>query len=86
MTRASKSALAGGGRGTTRRNLEECVCEREVNELVDQVNHAKNSMSRRHGSAPYQHVFGCALRLPGSVQGHWELCMTVRLRVACLRL
>ena len=41
--------------------------KREINELVDQVNHAKNSMSRKHGYAPYQHVFGCDLRLPGSV-------------------
>ena len=38
-----------------------------MNKLVDQVNHAKNSMSRKHGYAPYQHVFGCDLRLPGSV-------------------
>ena len=27
----------------------------------------KNSMSRKHGYAPYQHIFGCDLRLPGSV-------------------
>ena len=40
----------------------------EVNELIDHINHAKNSMSRKHGHAPYQHVFGCDLRLPGSVE------------------
>ena len=43
-------------------------CKAEVNELIDQVNHAKNSMCRKHGYAPYQHVFGCDLRLPGSVE------------------
>ena len=41
--------------------------KKEVNELVDHVNQAKNSMSRKHGYAPYQHIFGCDLRLPGSV-------------------
>ena len=42
--------------------------KKEINELIDQVNHAKNSMCRKHGYAPYQHVFGCDLRLPGSVE------------------
>jgi hypothetical protein len=39
----------------------------EVNELIDQVNVARNSMCRRHGFSPYQHVFGSDLRLPGLV-------------------
>ena len=39
----------------------------EVNELIDQVNNAKNSMTRKHGYSPMQHIFGCDLRLPGIV-------------------
>ena len=42
--------------------------KKEINELIDQVNYAKNSMCRKHGYAPCQHVFGCDLRLPGSVE------------------
>ena len=41
--------------------------KRELHELMDQINHARNSMCRKHGYAPYQHVFGCDLRLPGLV-------------------
>ena len=41
--------------------------KREVNELVDQVNVARNTLCRRHGYSPYQHVFGCDLRLPGLI-------------------
>lgn len=37
----------------------------EVNELIDQVNVARNSMGRRYGFIPYQHVFGGDFRLPG---------------------
>ena len=37
----------------------------EINELIDQVNVARNSMGRRHGFTPYQHVFGGDFRLPG---------------------
>ena len=42
--------------------------KKEVNELIDQVNHAKNSMCRKHSFAPYQHVFGSDLRLPGNIK------------------
>ena len=47
--------------------FEECQPrnKHEVNELIDQVNVARNSLSRRHGFSPYQHVFGNDLRLPG---------------------
>ncbi len=38
----------------------------EVNELVEQVNNA-NSMTRKQGYSPMQHIFGCDLRLPGIV-------------------
>ena len=41
--------------------------KRELRELMDQVNHARNSLCRKHGYAPYQHVFGSDLRLPGLV-------------------
>ena len=41
--------------------------KREVNELVDQINVARNTMCRVHGYSPYQHVFGCDLRLPGLI-------------------
>ena len=34
----------------------------EVNELIDQLNVPRNSLSRRHGFSPYQHVFGNDLR------------------------
>ena len=37
----------------------------EVNELIDHVNNAKNTMQRRHGYSPMQHVFGNEIRLPG---------------------
>ena len=37
----------------------------EVNELIDRVNNAKNTMQRRHGYSPMQHVFGNEIRLPG---------------------
>ena len=39
----------------------------EVNELIDKTNQAKNSMMRKHGYAPYQHVFGNDLRVPQSL-------------------
>ncbi len=39
----------------------------EVDELIDQVNVARNSMMRKHGFAPYQHVFGSDLRVPGLI-------------------
>ena len=39
----------------------------EFRELMDQMNHGRNSMCRKHGYAPYQHVFGCDLRLPGDM-------------------
>ena len=39
----------------------------EVNELIDKTNQAKNSMVRKHGYAPYQHVFGNDLRVPQSL-------------------
>jgi IS30 family transposase len=41
--------------------------KKEVNELIDNVNVSKNSMMRKHGYAPYQHVFGCDLRIPISL-------------------
>ena len=41
--------------------------KKEVNELVDQVNVTRNTLCRRHGYSPYQHVFGCDLRLPGLI-------------------
>ena len=37
----------------------------EVNELIDRVNNAKNTMQRRHGYSPMQHVFGNEIQLPG---------------------
>ena len=40
---------------------------KEVDELVDQVTVSKNSMSRKNGYAPYQHVFGSDLRIPGLI-------------------
>ena len=45
---------------------EECLPKNknEVNELVDKVTQSKNSMTRKHGYSPYQHVFGCDLRIP----------------------
>ena len=39
----------------------------EVNELIDQVNVARNTLARRHGFTPYQHIFGNDLRLPGLI-------------------
>lgn len=41
--------------------------KKEVNELIDQVNNAKNSMMRKHGYAPFQRVFGCDLRFPQGI-------------------
>ena len=41
--------------------------KQEVNQLIDQVNNSKNSMMKRHGYAPCQHVFGCSPRLPDSI-------------------
>ena len=38
-----------------------------MHELVDKVNVAKNSMSRKHVFAPDQHVFGCDLKVPGLI-------------------
>ena len=38
--------------------------KKEVNELIDHVNQSKNSMTRKHGYSPFQHVFGCEIRLP----------------------
>eukprot|EP00435_Cladocopium_sp_Y103_P072500 s192_g40.t1 len=38
----------------------------EFNELFDKVTESKNSMARRHGYSPYQHVFGNDLKVaPG---------------------
>ena len=31
-------------------------------ELIDQVNHVRSSLCRKHGYAPYRHVFECDLR------------------------
>ena len=39
--------------------------KQEVQELVDQVNNAVNSMTRKDGYAPNQHVFGRDVRVPG---------------------
>ena len=39
----------------------------ELREHMDEINHARNSMTRKHGYAPYQHVFGADLRLPGDL-------------------
>ena len=36
----------------------------EFNELFDQVTESKNSVVRRHGFSPYQHVFGSDLKVP----------------------
>ena len=41
--------------------------KKEVNELVDRTNESKNSMIRKHGYSPYQHVFGCDLRVRQSL-------------------
>ena len=41
--------------------------KKEVNELIDQVNVARNSMTKKNGFSPYQHVFGNELRLPGLI-------------------
>ena len=51
------------------RAWEDCIptCKREVDELVDSVNQSKNSMMRKHGYSPAQHVFGCDLRIPNSL-------------------
>lgn len=51
---------------------EECQprSKEEYNELIDKVTQSKNSMMRQHGFAPYQHVFGCDLRIPqGLLEG-----------------
>ena len=42
--------------------------KQEVNDLIDQVNNAKNAVVKRHGYSPFQHVFGCSLRFPSSIQ------------------
>ena len=49
--------------------FEECqpASKMEVSELIDQVNVAKNTMMRKHGYAPVQHVFGCDIRLPSTL-------------------
>lgn len=39
----------------------------EFNELFDKVTQSKNSMMRKHGFSPYQHVFGCDLRIPQTI-------------------
>ena len=36
---------------------------KEVDELVDHVNNARNMMARKHGYSPMQHVFGCELQM-----------------------
>jgi IS30 family transposase len=36
----------------------------EVNDLCDRTNQAKNSMPRKSGFSPYQHVFFSDLRIP----------------------
>ena len=41
--------------------------KQEVMELVDQVNNAVNSMTRKDGYSPDQHVFGRDVRVPGLI-------------------
>ena len=41
--------------------------KQEVQELVDQINNAVNSMTRKDGYAPNQHVFGKDMRMPGMI-------------------
>ncbi|CAE7298082.1 GIP [Symbiodinium sp. CCMP2592] len=41
--------------------------KQEVQELVDQVNSAVNSMTRKDGYSPNQHVFGRDVRVPGLI-------------------
>ncbi|CAE7199062.1 RE1 [Symbiodinium sp. CCMP2592] len=44
----------------------------EVQELVDQVNNAVNSMPRVEGYSPYQHVFGRDIRIPGMITTDYD--------------
>ena len=46
--------------------------KQEVQELVDQVNNAVNSMSRVQGFSPYQHVFGRDVRIPGMLSSDYD--------------
>lgn len=39
----------------------------EVEELTDQINNARNSLVRKEGHSPYQHVMGQDVRVPGSL-------------------
>ncbi|CAE7239733.1 TY1B-A [Symbiodinium sp. CCMP2592] len=39
----------------------------EAQELIDQINNAVNSMSRKDGYSPHQHVFGRDIRIPGMI-------------------
>ena len=41
--------------------------KQEVQELIDQINTAVNSMSRKDGYSPHQHVFGKDVRIPGMI-------------------
>ena len=41
--------------------------KQEVQELVDQINNAVNSMTRKDGYSPNQHVFGRDVRVPGMI-------------------
>lgn len=56
------------------RACEDCIprTREEYNELFDKVSEARNSMMRKHGFAPYQHVFGCDLRIPQGLLDHEE--------------
>ena len=46
--------------------------KQEVQELVEQVNNAVNSMSRVEGFSPYQHVFGRDVRVPGMITTDYD--------------
>ena len=54
-----------------RKAFDECQPRNkyELNELCDKVCESKNSMIRKHGFSPIQHVFGCDLRIPDSLIG-----------------
>ncbi|CAE7785104.1 unnamed protein product [Symbiodinium sp. KB8] len=41
--------------------------KQEVQELIDQINTAVNSVSRKDGYSPHQHVFGKDVRIPGMI-------------------
>ena len=46
--------------------------KQEVQELVDQINNAVNSMSRVEGFSPFQHVFGRDIRVPGMISSDYD--------------